>query len=434
MEIYEAKCAYKQVADSVLTFEIGEKFYVLGRPNDKWWFAKRIVDNLFGYVPAAYLQPTREKVIGKLVPNQRRGSREHDIHLQALAEIHKKVKPLPAHVIEQALGMEPKPRTTSAKSPGSENPPRFHPAPHREAMSPPPSWSSPQARPMRHSHSSSRERPKVEPRRVKSVRERPTFLSESFPTPDYSTSHRRHSPQTEDNHFQYSTNNNLVKTPWSAQASRGSRGSPPPLTEADLSSPDYPGSCSVLASRKMITIEDEEDLPDHLQNLPSPPLLSPPPPDYDLDEETFTANGKPYHHQMNISTAHPEGERIPIPDEDDEANLIKPKPLVNPVIQSKEMMNLHRELKQSGRKVLDKPELKKVFRDRQIAGKKKEAEKWQESRRTSMEIKLMERQELLEKEENRQQMAKDGISESEEEALKPEFAKLKLRQTNTTKT
>lgn len=51
----------------------------------------------------------------------------------------------------------------------------------------------------------------------------------------------------------------------------------------------------------------------------------------------------------------------------------------------------------SGRKVLDKPELKKVFRDRQIAGKKKEAEKWQESRRTSMEIKLMERQELLEK-------------------------------------
>lgn len=56
MEIYEAKCAYKQVADSVLTFEIGEKFYVLGRPNDKWWFAKRIVDNLFGYVPAAYLQ------------------------------------------------------------------------------------------------------------------------------------------------------------------------------------------------------------------------------------------------------------------------------------------------------------------------------------------------------------------------------------------
>ncbi|PIK37933.1 hypothetical protein BSL78_25237 [Apostichopus japonicus] len=312
MEIYEAKCAYKQVADSVLTFEIGEKFYVLGRPNDKWWFAKRIVDNLFGYVPAAYLQPTREKVIGKLVPNQRRGSREHDIHLQALAEIHKKVKPLPAHVIEQALGMEPKPRTTSAKSPGS--------------------------------------------------------------------------------------------------------------------------GCSVLASRKMITIEDEEDLPDHLQNLPSPPLLSPPPPDYDLDEETFTANGKPYHHQMNISTAHPEGERIPIPDEDDEANLIKPKPLVNPVIQSKEMMNLHRELKQSGRKVLDKPELKKVFRDRQIAGKKKEAEKWQESRRTSMEIKLMERQELLEKEENRQQMAKDGISESEEEALKPEFAKLKLRQTNTTKT
>lgn len=51
----------------------------------------------------------------------------------------------------------------------------------------------------------------------------------------------------------------------------------------------------------------------------------------------------------------------------------------------------------SGRKVLDKPELTKVFRDRQMAEKKKEAEKYQESRRTSMEIKLMERQEMLEK-------------------------------------
>lgn len=35
--------------------------------------------------------------------------------------------------------------------------------------------------------------------------------------------------------------------------------------------------------------------------VPSPPLLSPPPPDYDLDEETFTANGKPYHHQSKSS-------------------------------------------------------------------------------------------------------------------------------------
>lgn len=34
----------------------------------------------------------------------------------------------------------------------------------------------------------------------------------------------------------------------------------------NLVSASTPIGCSVLASRKMITIEDEEDLPDHLQN------------------------------------------------------------------------------------------------------------------------------------------------------------------------
>lgn len=280
MEVYEANYSYNQQADSVLTFNAGEKFYILGRPTDKWWFAKRLVDNMFGYVPAAYLQPAKEKVIGKLVPEKRRDTKEHNIHLEALAEIHRKVKPLPAHVIENALAMDAKPQSPSAKS--------------------------------------------------------------------------------------------------------------------------GPATSSVLSSRKMITIEDEEDLPEHLHNL-------------------------------NIS-GRSEGEHILIPDEDEEDLLIKPRPLVNPVLNSKERQDLHRELKQSGKKVLEQPELKKVFRDRRITEKKKEAERHEESRRTSMEIKLMERQEMLEKEEQRQKMAREGIVENDEDALKPEFAKLKLRQTNSSKT
>ncbi|KAJ8046246.1 hypothetical protein HOLleu_04861 [Holothuria leucospilota] len=408
MEVYEANYSYNQQADSVLTFNAGEKFYILGRPTDKWWFAKRLVDNMFGYVPAAYLQPAKEKVIGKLVPEKRRDTKEHNIHLEALAEIHRKVKPLPAHVIENALAMDAKPQSPSAKS-GPASPPKSHQPHPRETMSPPPSFGSSKGKESQLSPSPSRTssgRQSADPRRSQSVKARPTYLSESFPQPDYKTSsQRKHSPQWDADHFQFSDNNNIVRAPWSSKSAK--ERSPPPQ------------------------LEDES--PSFQHGLPSPPLLSPPPPDYDLDDDEFRTNGRPYHHQLNIS-GRSEGEHILIPDEDEEELLIKPRPLVNPVLNSKERQDLHRELKQSGKKVLEQPELKKVFRDRRITEKKKEAERHEESRRTSMEIKLMERQEMLEKEEQRQKMAKEGIVENDEDALKPEFAKLKLRQTNSSKT
>ncbi len=95
MEVYEAKFDYVKERDDVLSFTKGEKFHITSKTNEKWWAAKKVVDNSHGYVPSVYLQPCQQKVIGRLLPEGRLDTKEHKIHLQALAEIHRKVKPLP---------------------------------------------------------------------------------------------------------------------------------------------------------------------------------------------------------------------------------------------------------------------------------------------------------------------------------------------------
>ncbi|KAH9518404.1 hypothetical protein Btru_016742 [Bulinus truncatus] len=88
-----------------------------------------------------------------------------------------------------------------------------------------------------------------------------------------------------------------------------------------------------------------------------------------------------------------------------DAPLIKPKPLINPCVESRERQALHRELLMNykiGKDVLKKPELDKVLRDRRENQRKKE---WDEQKlvkgRTSLEMKLEERANRMKEEEEK---------------------------------
>ncbi|CAG5128237.1 unnamed protein product, partial [Candidula unifasciata] len=92
-----------------------------------------------------------------------------------------------------------------------------------------------------------------------------------------------------------------------------------------------------------------------------------------------------------------------------EPPLIKPKPLHNPCLESRERQALHRELLMNyriGKDVLQKPELNKVLRDRREKEKKKEWEELKTTReRTSLVMKLEERANKLKEEEEKKTKA-----------------------------
>ncbi|XP_041458508.1 uncharacterized protein LOC121410462 isoform X9 [Lytechinus variegatus] len=296
MEVFEAKFDYKKQRKDVLSFKKGDKFYVIDKPNEEWWSARKVDDDTYGYVPSIYLEKSKEQFIGRLIPEGRRNTsgavqkREHDIHLQALSELHQRVKPLPG-----------------------------------------------------------------------------LTLSQSCPAPP-------------------------------------------------------------------------------------PPVSSPPPPDYDFDDEDDAANGVPYHHKLNLSGRQETGRFIEVVDDSmddpssippslagrvDEDGLIHPKPLPNPVMDSPMHKSLHRELRirshyprgenagpfeASGRSVLKQDELKKVFRDRSQKKSLKALEAEKNSRRTSLDVKLVERLKMTEEEESIK-----NLETLEKAALQPEFMKLTLK-------
>ncbi|XP_033648041.1 intersectin-1-like isoform X6 [Asterias rubens] len=278
MEVYEAKYDYVRERDDVLSFTKGEKFHITSKTNEKWWAAKKVSDNSHGYVPSVYLQPCQEKVIGRLLPEGRLDTKEHRIHLQALAEIHKKVKPLPvrsrsascpAHVIGQALGVE-------------------------------------------------------------------------------------------------------------------------------------------------LYSSDEDEMPQRV--VPQKPIK-------------MNSSGR-----FSSLSSEESNDRSPTSPGGDDAFQIKPKPLPNPVKDSREHKQLHRELRmsyKSGNVLPQKPELMVVHRERKLEEKRKEQLREQKSRRTSMEIKLLERQEKERVEEEKEQrMMKMKENEAIAEERKPEFMKVRLKQTN----
>ncbi|XP_062403803.1 protein FAM107B isoform X1 [Sardina pilchardus] len=111
--------------------------------------------------------------------------------------------------------------------------------------------------------------------------------------------------------------------------------------------------------------------------------------------------------------------------------LIKPKKLINPVKNSRNHQDLHRELlmnqKRGGLAPMNKPELQKVMekrkRDQVLKAQKEEQEA--HKKRSDLEIELMKRQQKLEQLEQEQQ------KNEEEQENTPEFVKMKsnLRRT-----
>lgn len=96
---------------------------------------------------------------------------------------------------------------------------------------------------------------------------------------------------------------------------------------------------------------------------------------------------------------------------------IKPKPLHNPCLESKERQALHRELISNyklGKDVLQKPELNKVMRERREMQRKKEWEEQKNSKgRTSLEVKLEERR-IREEAEAKMKVIKEDESSAPE--------------------
>ncbi|KAK3746577.1 hypothetical protein RRG08_019497 [Elysia crispata] len=96
---------------------------------------------------------------------------------------------------------------------------------------------------------------------------------------------------------------------------------------------------------------------------------------------------------------------------------IKPKPLHNPCLESKERQALHRELISNyklGKDVLQKPELNKVLRERRETQRKKEWEEQKSSKgRSSLEVKLEERR-IKEEEETKLKVIEEDESSAPE--------------------
>ncbi|XP_033100389.1 uncharacterized protein LOC117103879 isoform X6 [Anneissia japonica] len=99
MACFKAKFDYEKERDDVLSFKKGDLFEVTSKVDDRWWAARAESDNSVGYVPALYLEPVKDKPIGRLVPEGRIDTKEHDYHLEALAELQSKVRPLPGNVV-----------------------------------------------------------------------------------------------------------------------------------------------------------------------------------------------------------------------------------------------------------------------------------------------------------------------------------------------
>ncbi|XP_071502257.1 uncharacterized protein [Diadema antillarum] len=432
MEVFEAKFDYVKQRKDVLSFRKGDKFYIIDKPNGEWWSARKLSDNKFGYVPSVYLEKCSEQFIGRLVPEGRRNTakpvskREHDIHLQALAELHQRVKPLPgltmskscpAHVIGHALGMDVPKDPTPPPQPASSNQRAKIPIPDLQLPDSDPQELYPQERvrspsPLRSSRS---------PRN-------------SYHGPPPSVAPRPRSPSPLPSHKPKSRNNSFRR---------------------DEDSLPYHHICNAGADRREPS-DDEDELPAHLRTTPPPPVSSPPPPDYDIDDDEDGANGVPYHHKLNSSGRFIEFDMEEDPSTTmptspthhqprgvvvDENGLIQPKPLINPVKTSSAHKDLHRELRhrsmyaradypgsvdpiqvpQRGRSVLEGNELKSAFRDREQRRTKKQLEQERIKNRTSLDQKLAERLKIGEQE------SLQNLQALEKAATEPEFMKVTLK-------
>ncbi|XP_067915675.1 protein FAM107B-like isoform X1 [Heterodontus francisci] len=115
-------------------------------------------------------------------------------------------------------------------------------------------------------------------------------------------------------------------------------------------------------------------------------------------------------------------------DDEDSAELIKPKKLINPVKSSKNHQDLHRELiinQKRGIAPQNKPELQRVMEQRkrdQVVKQRKEEEA---QKKSDLEQELMKRQQRLD------QIEQEKLNAEEKRENAPEFVKMKdnLRRT-----
>ncbi|XP_038049358.1 ensconsin-like isoform X4 [Patiria miniata] len=387
MEVYEARYDYKKERDDLLSFTKGEKFYITDKTNDKWWKAKKLDDHTYGYVPSTYLKLSAERVIGRIIPEGRRDTEEHKIHLRALAEIHKKVKPLP--VPKTALRLEGLARDKPLPLAQHK---RSHT--HRGGLSvaDTPSPTSPPPLPT----------PPMSPNQA------PPYKKHSWPQGPHAGE-----PLTTATHHQHHLH---------------------PYYSVRL--PSITGVRLPIESKQ----DEEDELPDYLKTLPPPPMVNPPPPDYDLEDGASDRNDMPFHHKLNSSGRYPSSsseeanDLSPTYQGVDESLLIKPKPLPNPVKESREHREMHRELRASyktGGPLPQRAELDVVNRERSLRQRREKMDAETKSRRTSMEIKLQERKDKERMEEEKEQrLAKMREQEAIEEERKPEFMKVNLKKTN----
>ncbi|BFZ10491.1 hypothetical protein BsWGS_13531 [Bradybaena similaris] len=148
-------------------------------------------------------------------------------------------------------------------------------------------------------------------------------------------------------------------------------------------------------------VDEEEDSSNHVESD-----LPPPPPALTAEELSAAVSEAYDLHVVNGDLMTSDDTA---PSSSKEPPLIKPKPLHNPCLESKERQALHRELLMNykiGKDVLQKPELNKVLRERREKEKKKEWDELKSTReRTSLVMKLEERANKLKEDEEKKTKA-----------------------------
>ncbi|XP_071960748.1 uncharacterized protein [Antedon mediterranea] len=445
MARFKAKFDYVKERDDVLSFKKGDLFEITNKVDERWWAARAESDNSIGYVPALYLEPVKDKPIGRLVPEGRKDTVEHDYHLEALAELQSKVRPLPAHVLGQALGI----------SVPSEDQPPILPYKHPLKKSTRLVQNDNETRKSKSTHRAKTPPAVAEKKtRGQSVKEQRCY--DNIPEADYDDDTPIGNEETDSDvpvmavrptvqkgkHVRSSTYNgtssfteqkrNGVESPAAKNVPKQNNAKHSRHKTVDVAYDHNANPKSPIA-------KTPDKLPYHHQ-FP-PPQEPPPPPDYDLNgEDELNEDGVPYHHQLNKSgrdSSSDEGQptspvqRAFLP-ADDNPVLIPPKPLPNPVKGSRMHKDLHFELKHSGRDVL-KPELTRIMTQRKHQKSKAELEEEKKNKRTSLEIKLQERQDRIKQEDEKKKVSGESIPEEPGQAELYRIRK-SLRSNEATKT
>ncbi|XP_033100385.1 uncharacterized protein LOC117103879 isoform X2 [Anneissia japonica] len=438
MACFKAKFDYEKERDDVLSFKKGDLFEVTSKVDDRWWAARAESDNSVGYVPALYLEPVKDKPIGRLVPEGRIDTKEHDYHLEALAELQSKVRPLPDELLQRYLNMKPQrdpskkinrpvEKGRSKSVPNTKIPPVVAVKKNRglSVQLEQKCDNIPEVDYDDAPENNDESDPNVPIMAVRPTVQNGKHARSATYNGTLSTDKNRNDtepPSTKTKPREKSAKHSRSKTVDAAYDRNANSKLPEKRLQTGDNTLPYHHQCNVVRDKgdeKDGGDEDEDEIPSFL-SLP-PPQEPPPPPDYDLnDEDILNEEGVPYHHQLNKTgrdSSSDDGQptspvnRAFLP-ADDNPVLIQAKPLPNPVKGSRMHKDLHFELKHSGRDVL-KPELARVMTQRKHQKSKAELDAEKKAKRTSLEIKLQERQEILKQKDEKLKIPGEAIPEEE---------------------